>query len=74
MIRRFLRVSLAALALVPAICGSVNLNRVVAEAPIEDDGIGDFCSRNCPDCGVGTLMCCSQEISTGTIICYMSDE
>jgi hypothetical protein len=72
MIRRFLRVSLAALALVTAICGSINLNRVVAQpALIEGGGGGDFCSRNCPECTSGTLMCCSQGDSTGTITCYM---
>ena len=67
MIKRFLRVLLASLALVLAISGSMNLNRVVAE-PIEGDGGGGGNQGLCQTCGcnLGALQCCSQ----GTIICY----
>ena len=67
MIKRFLRVSLASLALVLAISGSMNLNRVVAE-PIDGGGDSGGNQGLCQTCGcnLGTLQCCSQ----GTIICY----
>jgi hypothetical protein len=69
MIKRFLRVSLASLALVLAISGAMNLNRVGAEVIIDDGNGGGGGSQGlCQTCGcnLGTLQCCSQ----GTIICY----
>jgi len=69
MIKRFLRVSLTALALSLAISGAMNTNRVNAQEEIIDDsgGDGEFAGL-CQYCGCngGKIQCCSQ----GTIICY----
>jgi len=66
MIKRFLRVSLAALALSFAISGAMNTNRVNAQEEI-NDGDGEFAGL-CQYCGCngGKIQCCSE----GTIICY----
>lgn len=62
MIKRFLRVSLTTLALLLAIAGSLNVNRVGANVePV--GGLCDYCG-----CNGGGVQCCSQ----GNIMCYRS--
>ena len=61
MIRRFLRVSLATLALVLAISGSINLNRVGAQIDPVDSGGGGEGAGLCQYCGCngGDVKCCT---------------